>query len=290
MVSDHGDGREPSADRWRRLGLIVRVVVLVWVGMVVLLALTQRSMLYFPSRQDPAALERLAAGHGFEPWRDPEGQVIGYRSHAAPDDPRPALAVLVSHGNAGYALHRADYATFLRAAAPDHAVSLYLLEYPGYGGRPGSPSQEALLAAAGEALAAIPDNQPVILLGESIGTGVATGTAARFPDRVDGLLLLTPFDSLVNVARHHYPLLPVGWILRDRYPSAEWLGAFDGPVAIIVAARDTIVPAAFGRALYESYHGPKKLIEDSTADHNDLLHTLPASAWREALEFLLQPR
>jgi fermentation-respiration switch protein FrsA (DUF1100 family) len=104
---------------------------------------------------------------------------------------------------------------------------------------------------------------------------------------VAGLLLLTPFDSLANVAQHHYPLLPVRWILRDSYPSSEWLQKYRGPVAIIVAADDTIVPAKFGRKLHESYAGPKKLIVAEHADHNDLLHTLPPSAWQEALQFLL---
>jgi pimeloyl-ACP methyl ester carboxylesterase len=166
-------------------------------------------------------------------------------------------------------------------------VSVYVLEYPGYGARPGNPSQDAFLAAAAEALAGIPADIPVILLGESIGTGVASATASAHPDRVAGLLLLTPFDSLANVAQHHYPLLPVRWIMRDQYPSQEWLKKFRGPIAIILAEDDTIVPAKFGQKLHDTYAGPKKLIIADQADHNDLLHTLPPSAWQEALNFLL---
>jgi len=266
---------------------VLLVTVLVWLGLVTFLALGQQSMIYYPSRNDAASLEREAVTQGFEPWKNPQGETIGYRSLAAAGDPRPPLAILISHGNAGYAMHRADYAPILRAAAPDRAVSVYVLEYPGYGGRSGSPSQDAFLAAASEALGEIPPSTPVILLGESIGTGVACATAAAHPERVKGLLLLTPFDSLANVAQHHYPLLPVRWIMRDKYPSEDWLRNYKGPVAIILAEDDSIVPAKFGQKLHDGYAGPKKLIIGDQADHNDLLHSLPPSAWQEALNLLL---
>jgi len=285
--TDHMTEARPAGGAllWR----IARVVALVWLGLVAFLALMQRSMIYFPSQGHPSSLEQEAIARGFEPWPGPGGETIGYRSLAASDDNRPPVAIIVFHGNAGYALHRADYAPLLRAAAPAYAVSLYVLEYPGYGARPGRPSQDAFLAAAGEALETIADDEPVILLGESIGTGVATATASSFADRVQGLLLLTPFDSLTSVAQHHYPLLPVRWIMRDQYPSEEWLKNYRGRVAIILAANDTIVPARFGEKLHDTYAGPKLLIVAETADHNDLLHTLPASAWQEALQFLLSP-
>ena len=275
----------------RPLGVLSRVLgiaILVWLGLLVFLALSQRSMIYYPSRNDAESLEREARANGFNPWTNSAGKTIGYCSLAASDDTRPPVAVLITHGNAGYAMHRADYAQILRNAAPDRALSVYILEYPGYGARPGQPSQPDFLGAADEAVRLIPDDIPLILLGESIGTGVASATAAAHPDRVKGLLLLTPFDSLANVAQHHYPLLPVRWIMRDQYPSAEWLKNHRGPVAIILAANDTIVPAKFGQSLHDSYAGPKKLLIADQADHNDLLHTLPPSAWQEALTFLLK--
>ena len=270
-----------------RLWQVLRIAILVWLGLLAFLALSQRSMMYFPSKNDPAALAREASAQGFEPWTTAGGETIGYRSLPAPGDSRRPAAVLITHGNAGYAMHRADFATILRAAAPDRALSVYILEYPGYGARSGRPSQADFLAAADEALAQIPASLPVILLGESIGTGVASATAAAHPDRIAGLLLLTPFDSLANVAQHHYPLLPVRWIMRDQYPAEEWLKNYHGPIAIVLAEDDTIVPAKFGQKLHDTYHGPKKIIIADRADHNDLLHTLPPSAWKEAINFLL---
>lgn len=290
MVPDAGGLWPARPTALVRLWQVIRIVILVWIGLLVFLAFAQRSMIYFPSKNDSATLEREAAAQGFEAWRNPAGETIGYRSIPAPDDPRPPAAILIIHGNAGYALHRADYAKILRAAAPERALSIYLLEYPGYGARLGSPSQSAFLAACKEAVARIPEDVPLLLLGESIGTGVASATAAAHPARIQGLLLLTPFDSLANVAQHHYPLLPVRWILRDQYPSEKWLESYRGPVAIVLAEDDTIVPAKFGRKLHDTYVGPKKLVIAARADHNDLLPALPASAWREALDFLLLPR
>ena len=287
MLPDPGDLGPARPTALTRLWQVARVVLLVWFGLLAFLALTQRSMIYFPSKNNSATLEREAAAQGFEPWTNPAGETIGYRNLPAPDDPRPPAAILITHGNAGYALHRTDYATILRAAAPDHALSIYLLEYPGYGARSGTPSQPNFLAAANEALDNLPQDIPLILLGESIGTGVASAAASTHPDRIAGLLLLTPFDSLANVAQHHYPLLPVRWIMRDQYPSEKWLKNYRGRVAIILAEDDTIVPAKFGQKLHDTYAGPKKLIIATQADHNDLLHTLPPSAWQEALNFLL---
>ena len=271
------------------LSRVLGVAILVWLGLLAFLALSQRSMIYYPSLNDAESLEREARTQGFEPWSNALGETIGYRSLAAHGDPRPPIAILITHGNAGYAMHRADYAQILRDAAPDCAISVYILEYPGYGARSGQPSQETFLNAAREAISEIPDNMPLLLLGESIGTGVATATASAHPERIAGLLLLTPFDSLANVAQHHYPLLPVRWIMRDQYPSEEWLKNYRGPVAIVLAANDSIVPAKFGQKLYDTYAGPKKLIIADQADHNDLLHTLPPSAWQKALQSILPP-
>ena len=287
MAPDSGNHWPAGPVALHHLWQVARVALLLWLGLVALLALSQRSMIYFPTKHDPAVLESEASIQGFEPWQNAQGEVIGYRSLVSPNDTRPPVAILLCHGNAGYALHRTDYVSLLRSAAPDHAVSLYLLEYPGYGARGGRPSQEAFLASAGEALTNIPERAPVVVLGESIGTGVAAAAAAAHPDRINGLLLLTPFDSLANVAQYHYPVLPVRWIMRDRYPAGEWLENYQGPIAVILAANDTIVPAKFGQKLYDAYSGPKLLLIADQADHNDLLSSLPASSWQEALNFLL---
>lgn len=243
-------------------------------------------MMYHPSREEAAALDKEASARGFLPWRPAAAETIGYRSPAAPGDPRPPLAFLVIHGNGGHAVHRADYAGILRAAAPENAVSVYLLEYPGYGARPGSPSEESILAAARQALDRIPAGAPVVVLGESLGSGVACGLAASRPERVAGLLLLAPFESLAGVAGHHYPLLPVRWVMRDTYPAGEWLKSYRGPVVFVVAAEDRTIPPWLGRRLHDSYSGAKQLVISDGAGHDDLPSALGQAEWRRILRFL----
>lgn len=278
---------DPPRGPARRLWQIARAALVVWLILVGFVALAQRSMLYFPSKDTTAALRQAAAAQGMQPWTDAQGNPIGYRLPPSPGDQRPPAAAIIFHGNAGHAVHRGELARLLQAAAPGHALGLHILEYPGYGDRPGDPSQAEFLAAAAAAVDAIPRGLPLVLVGESIGTGVASATAARFPERITGLVLLTPFDSLASVAQHHYPLLPVRWILRDQYPSSEWLRNYSGPVSILLADNDTIVPAAFGQKLHDTYQGPKRMFAIAGADHNDLLQNTADATWQDALGFVL---
>ena len=268
---------------WR----IVRVAVLVWLGLILFLGLSQRSMIYFPTKDNAASLQQNAVKQGLDPWINPEGEAIGYQRLPAPDDTRTPVTALIFHGNAGNALDRGYIARILREAMPERAVAIYILEYPGFGARPGEPSQDALLAAANDALKQIPSDTPLLLIGESIGTGVATGTAASHPDRVGGLLLLTPFDSLANVARYHYPLVPVWWLIRDKFPSDKWLTKYQGPCTFVIASNDEVIPAELGTKLYEKYDGPKKILTVQGAAHNDVTGLMSPAEWRAAMNFLL---
>jgi pimeloyl-ACP methyl ester carboxylesterase len=167
-------------------------------------------------------------------------------------------------------------------------MSVFIMEYPGYGARVGNPSQATLIAAAKDAIAQLPKDEKLLLLGESLGSGVACAVAAAEPHRIHGLLLMTPFDSLSSVARQHYPLLPVDWILRDRFPSAGWLENFHGPCVMVIASEDTVIPAELGETLYNAYEGPKKMIVIGGATHNSVADMMTPTEWREAVGFLLK--
>ncbi len=287
MEAAHAPTESPRPlSTWR---IVLRVAILAWLGLVVLVATNQRSMIYFPQQAELSALEPQAREAGWQPWRDSQGNYLGW-SRPAPG-PGPARAALVIlHGNGDMALPRtALYGPLLDAASWGSSLDLHVLEYPGYGARPGEPSEQALVQAAAEALDTLPSGQPVILLGESLGTGVASLAAASRPEQVSGLLLVTPFDSLVSAAAHHYPFLPVGWILRDRFDSAGALQGFRGPVAILLAGQDEVVPAELGRRLHEGLPGPKMLREVASAGHNNVAPQFPPEGWREMLNFLLPP-
>ncbi|MGA7392963.1 MAG: alpha/beta fold hydrolase [Terrimicrobiaceae bacterium] len=238
----------------------------------------QRTLIYYPERADPATVLPQAEREGLSPWLDTEGNFVGWHSREGSGVP-----LLVLHGNAGHSLHRRYIVSRLRHAGLTPPI--FILEYPGYGGRSGTSTEQSLVAAAVNAIDLI--GQPVVLFGESLGTGVACAAASQRTGSVSGLLLLTPFDSLVSVARKHYPWAPVSLILRDRYDSSRVLQDLRLPLAIIVAEGDDIVPVDSATRLFESYSGPKKLWRVSGSGHNQVLEDISDSELRAAYEFAL---
>lgn len=264
---------------WRAL----RFILLLWVALFIM----QRYILYHPFKDTQENRNREAQIHNFEPWKSPDGKIIGYKSPTLHNDPRKKITILVTHGNAGSALDRADYILLLQEALPDLAISLYILEYPGYGARKGKPSQESFVDAAQSALTYIPEKS-IILLGESIGTGVASALAAEFSQRIAGLLLVTPLDSLVSVAQQKFPFIPARLLVLDPFPSDQWLQKYKGPMVIIAAEQDSVIPPKHARRLYKEYQGPKELIEVPEADHNDVVGEMPLEDWKKAINFILK--
>jgi pimeloyl-ACP methyl ester carboxylesterase len=126
---------------------------------------------------------------------------------------------------------------------------------------------------------------PIWLVGESIGSGVASRAARLRPHVVRGLLLVTPLARLVDVAHHHYSFLPA-FLLRDRWAPQDDLAAFAGPVALLLAGRDEVVTAGQGRQLETSLRCAKRVWEQPGATHNglDLRRELPL--WDEVVAFL----
>jgi fermentation-respiration switch protein FrsA (DUF1100 family) len=241
------------------------------------IAMFQDRWLYFP---DKVALGDMVSGR-LRAWPTPED----FRGLVA----EPAGAVrgtaIVFHGNAGHAGQRDFYATALTRLG----LRVILAEYPGYGPRDGAVGEQSLVADAEQtiALAHSRHGAPLLLIGESLGAGVVAAASASQRDRTAGLLLITPWDRLESVATHHYPWLPVKWLMRDRYDSAAHLASFGRPVLVVVAERDSIVPARFGAALYEALAGPKRLTVVTAAEHNDWVGRVDDTWWREAIYFLL---
>lgn len=246
--------------------------------------LLQRRMMYFPERGPEAEAIRQAAQMGLAPWRDGSGRLLGWR-RAAGAHSRPRILLL--HGNAGDALDRAGYLPVLEAAGFEGV----LLEYPGYGPRDGAPSERALVADGRAALRRLNAEGPgpVFLLGESLGSGVAVQVATAEPGAVAGLLLVTPFARMTEVASRHYPLLPLRLLLRDRWDSLGAIRGYPGPVALVLAGRDEVVGAAQGRRLAAAVPGPVFVREAPWADHNGLPLEPGQPPWPELLDFLRRP-
>ena len=166
---------------------------------------------------------------------------------------------------------------------------LALINYRGYGSSAGKPSEKALLR---DALAIYDhfvrrsgiDSTRVVVVGRSLGSGVATYLASQRPVR--GVLLIAPFDSITEVAQNFYPFLPVRLMLGKLYDSAALAPSITAPLRMIVASRDEIIPARHSRRLFDLWGGPKEMVAIAGAGHNDLQQH--REYWQAIRDFFLR--
>jgi pimeloyl-ACP methyl ester carboxylesterase len=268
------------AHRLRRTMLYLLILIPIgYLGIGIYLYFCQDSLIFFPSRIPTSQMLPQAEAEGFEPWLNADGECIGWQSkEGSPED-----VLLVFHGNGGVALDGRWYRERARSAGN---WKTFLMEYPGYGNRDGIPSEKSFTEAGVEALdllAQMPGRR-IWMLGGSLGSGTASATVARRPDKVAGLLLVTPFNSLVATAAHHYPWFQISLFLRTRFDSEKNLSGYSGPVAFLVSANDTTVPATLGRKLYDGYAGRKRLWIDPEGDHD--VSGLENARWPEIVAWL----
>ncbi len=223
--------------------------------------LLQRGLIYLPDRSRPPVppgvqVIELVTTDGLEltAWLVPTESL-----------PRRAT-IVVFPGNAGNRLGRLPLAQALAVRGFD----VLLVDYRGYGGNPGRPSEQGLAldaAAAVEAMVAM-GSERLVYFGESLGAGVAVTLATQTPPWA--LVLRSPFASLAAVGAVHYPFLPVRWLLWDHYPVVDQIDAAGAPVLVVAGTADGIVPADQSRRVYEQAAEPKQLLWVEGADHNDL--------------------
>ena len=259
---------------------LLLILPLGYLMILVVLYFNQDNMVFVPTMDTEANMDRAAAAEAFEPWRNGGGERIGWQSREGD----PSRVLLICGGNGGYALGRAYYRADLAAQGCDWKI--FIVEYPGYGSRPGKPSERALTDAALEAFdtLAVQPGRTIHVVGESLGSGVASALAAKRGDRIAGLVLVTPFDSLSNAASSRYPWLPVGLLLRTKFDSANNLKSFPGPVAFVIGENDQTVPTALGEKLFESFPGRKQRWLVPGAGH-DCSYFI-GSEWRQVMQFL----
>lgn len=237
------------------------VLVVVAVVLVVVLVLwsLQRRLTYFPTDTPPPA-ERILPGAEEVTLHTRDG--LDLAAWWLPGGP---TAVMVLHGNGG---NRADRAPLARALH-ELGLSVLLVDYRGYGGNPGTPSQAGLVADARAGAAWLADRDDVahrVWFGESLGGALALGLAREVPP--DAVILRSPFTSLLDVARSHYGPVP-GWLLRDHYPAADWIDGLDAPLLVVVGTDDEIVPTANSRTLFDAAPEPRRYVTVAGANHND---------------------
>lgn len=227
-----------------------------------LLYFGQESSIFFPRPNDPQLqqqyvehrIEIATSGATLQGWWIENSQAT------------TPVVILYFGGNGEDVLYAAGTASAIDARA------VVVVNYRGYGGSTGEPSQQALYA---DGLAiyeyaierGVPPEQ-IVVMGRSLGSGVASMLAGARPVRA--AVLITPFDSLASVAAGHYPFLPVRLLLRHPFPSTDWAQRTKVPALILAADHDTVVPAAHARKLFAAWAGEKQIHVLAGMGHNDI--------------------
>lgn len=238
----------------------------------------QRDLQYFPSDRDPSPQEVGLTGVERVSLTTPDGETL-VLWYAPPAKRRPVILFL--HGNAGAMPDRAARLAFYQS----RGFGAAFLSYRGYGGSTGRPSEAGLLIDAktahdhlrGLGVAA----EQIVLVGESLGTGVAVQTAAQNP--VGAVVLEAPFSAAVDIARAQYPWLPVGLLMKDQFRSRDHIAQIRAPLLILHGAADRVIPQGFGKRLFEAAIDPKTFLSLGPVGHEAL--GAPAT-WAEEARFI----
>jgi len=214
----------------------VVVVAFAYAAFCLALFAFQRSLIYFPQPRVVTAPQSTM----ILSVEDAE-IVVTVRPHAGPK------AIVYFGGNAeDVSLNLPSF----EKSFPDHA--LYLLHYRGYGGSSGMPSEEAIqhdaLALFDKVRA---EHSDIAVIGRSLGTGVAVRLSSQRP--ASHLILVTPYDSLQEIAAGRFPYAPVKWLLRDKYDSGKYASKITIPTAIVAAENDELIPSESTKKLFERF-------------------------------------
>ena len=234
---------------------MVALPVLAYAGMCTWMYAKQRELLYLPqsTKADATQTDFGIARNGvmLNGWLVNIGQ---------------PNAVLYFGGNAERIEdRRKDFSRWFPQA------STYLVPYRGYGANEGTPSEADILDDALAVFDQVQARQPgarIVVIGRSLGSAVASYVASKRP--VGKLVLVTPFDSMANVAQSHYPWLPVRWLLQDRYDQARYLTGYRGPLLIVRAGRDDVVPPESTNQLIASLKLQPQVLDLPHADHSSV--------------------
>ncbi len=254
---------------WR----IVRSAALIYLTVTLVVFVFQRRLQYIPDTADPPlpAGERFRGVENIE-LRADDGVLL--RAWHWPGT--SGTTIVHFHGNAGNRAHRID------ALEPFHRLGhgLLLLDYRGYGGSQGSPTEDGLYRDAEAAIAWLEQHgdSELIYFGESLGCGVAVEMAVRHRPR--SLILQSPYTSLVDVAKQRYFFLPVRLLMKDRFDTIDKIAEVTCPILMLHGARDGLVPPEIGERLFEAAPEPKRWVLIKGVGHNDM----PVSpTYREAI-------
>ena len=266
--------------RWRRrASRLLRLPLIAYLTVLLLMMLFERSLIFVPKRYPIGRWQPVALSVE-DAWIDTHDavRIHGWFVEAA----QPRAVVLLAHGNSGNVSYCDDLLRHLR----DLNVSALAFDYRGYGQSAGKPDEAGVLADARAARRWLAERAGVsegdiVLFGESLGGGVQVDLAAH--DGARGLILLSTFSSLVDVAAEHYRWPPVRQFMRTRMDSAGKIGKYLAPLLQIHGTDDQVIPLDLAKRLFAAANEPKRLVIVPGGDHNDP----PSPAmWAAVEEFL----
>lgn len=251
---------------------LIILAILAYGGVLALMYVFQRSLMYFPDRaRTPPAVAGLPRAEEITlKSADGESLIAWY---APPQASKPL--VIYFHGNGGALNLRADRFRWLTA----DGFGLLGVSYRGYGGSTGKPTESGLLldatAAYDFAAARFPPGR-IVLWGESLGTAVAVALAAE--RQIGGLILDAPFTSAADIGASAYPFIPVRWFIKDSFRSDERIGRVNAPLLVLHGEMDGIIPIRFGARLFTLANEPKQMVRFPSGGHVNLDdHGAPAA-------------
>ena len=248
--------------------IVATILLAIGLGLA-LLWFGQRRMIYFPFGGVPTPANLGLARAESVTFTTDDG--VALHGWFVPADSVPArFTMIMFNGNAGHRGMRAPVA----AAFAEHGVATLLFDYRGYGDNGGRPSEDGLARDARAARAYLTsradvDSNRIVYFGESLGAAVAIRLATETSPPPFALVLRSPFTSLVDIGRYHYPILPVRWLLRERYPSLDRAASVSSPTLVIAGDYDSVIPSEHSRRLYTAITAEKRFLEIAGADHND---------------------
>ena len=249
---------------------LIRILLLVYVGYGIFLYLVQRNYMYFP------VAKKHSQSIAFEYISSENEQLKVWTVNPGHDK-----AVVYFGGNAENVLYNAND---LLRALPEH--SIYLVNYRGYAGSTGSPSQDGLYIDALNIFDALQTrHQNIAVIGRSLGSSITVYLASRRP--VEKMVLVTPFDSAVAIAQKAFPIYPVKLLLKDKYENIKYVPDTSAPALVLIAENDWVIPSRHSLKLAEAF--PKEQVNTvfiANSGHNDLSGR--PEYWQQISRFLQQ--
>lgn len=265
--------------RWWARGLMA--VAGIYVAAVGLLFVFQRELMYRPDqiRRVPPTYYPMLAGVQEIELKTADGLKV-FAWYAPAPTGRPTVAIF--HGNGGSLRSQRYRLAYFKEAG----MGVLLLAYRGYAGSDGSPSEEGLYLDARAALDWLGvqgvTNERIVLYGQSLGSGIATKMASE--RRVGLVVLESPYTSTVDVAAWRFPIVPVHWLMSDRYESMARIEKIQAPLLVMHGGADDVIPQSFGWRLFEAAHEPKEGFWPKGLGHDDIFDNGGFATAREFIE------